>query len=257
MSADAVAAKPVIAVTVSSAELRRFVHWQNMFDGLQKLGAIVLAVECGGAEQDMSSVLAHVDGLVISGGGDVDPALYGGDRRDPVVKGVDPVRDGNEIAAFESAWRRGIPTLAFCRGAQLVNAARGGTLYADLDRDRPSDVDHRRTEEDLIDVTHRVNVAAGTRLAGWLGQDGPIWVNSQHHQGVRQLAAGFVTTATADDGLVEAYEATEQPVTGVQWHPEVNWPTDELAIRLLRGFIESCGPAENATAACSVAGPPS
>src|SRR5262245_51623194 len=112
---------------------------------MQELGAIVLAVECGSTPQNMSSMLAHVDGLLISGGGDVDPSLYGGDRRDPVVKGVNPIRDGNEIAAFESAWRRGIPTLAICRGSQLVNAARGGTLYPDLDRDHPSDVDHRRT----------------------------------------------------------------------------------------------------------------
>jgi putative glutamine amidotransferase len=239
---DAVPNKPVIAVTISGHELRRFVHWQNLFDGLQQLGAIVLAVECGSVPQQVSSILAHVDGLVISGGGDVDPTLYGADRRDPLVKGVNTVRDGNEIAAFESAWRRGIPTMAFCRGAQLVNAARGGTLYLDLDRDHPSNVDHRRTEEELIDVSHRVDVVPGSRISGWFGKNGPISVNSQHHQGIRELAPGFVATAIADDGLIEAYEATDQAVTCVQWHPEVNWQHDELAKRLLRGFIESCRP---------------
>jgi putative glutamine amidotransferase len=238
----AVPTKPVIAVTISGKELRRFVHWQNMFDGLQQLGAIVLAVECGSGSQPMSALLANVDGLVISGGGDVDPALYGADRHDPAVKGVSTVRDGNEIAAFESAWRRSIPTLAFCRGAQLVNATRGGTLYADLARDRPSKVEHRRTEEELTDVSHRVDVVDGSRLAGWLGHGGPISVNSQHHQGVRDLAPGFVVTATAEDGLIEAYEATDQPVTAVQWHPEVNWPGSAPARRLLSGFIESCEP---------------
>jgi putative glutamine amidotransferase len=242
MRTDALAPKPVIAVTISGEELRRFVHWRNLFDGLQQAGAIVLAVECGSAPPQISSLLANVDGLLISGGGDVDPALYGADRHDPLVKGVSTVRDGNEIAAFESAWRRGIPTLAICRGAQLVNAARGGTLYLDLDRDHPSDVDHRRTEEELIDVSHRVDVVAGSRVAGWLGEDGPISVNSQHHQGIRELPPGFVATATADDGLIEAYEATDQAVTGVQWHPEVNWPRDELALRLLRGFVDSCRP---------------
>ncbi len=241
---DALSTKPVIAVTISGHDLRRFVHWQNIFDGLQQLGAIVLAVECGSVPQHMSSTLEYVDGLVISGGGDVDPTLYGADRRDPLAKGINTVRDGNEIAAFESAWRRGIPTLAVCRGAQLVNAARGGTLYVDLDRDHPSNVDHRRTEEDLIHVSHRVDVVPGSRVAGWLGQDGPISVNSQHHQGIRELAPGFVATAVADDGLIEAYEATDQAVTGVQWHPEVNWQHDELAKRLLSGFIESCRPPE-------------
>lgn len=232
--------KPVIAVTISSQELRRFVHWQRMFDGLQQLGAIVLAVDCGSAPQRMSSLLAHVDGLLISGGGDIDPTLYGADRGDPTVNGVNTTRDTNEVAAFQSAWRRGIPTLAICRGAQLVNAARGGRLYVDLARDRPSHVEHRRTEEELTDVTHRVDVVDGSRLAGWLGQGGPISVNSQHHQGLRDLAPGFVATATAEDGLIEAYEATGQPVTAVQWHPEVNWPDSEPARRLLRGFIASC-----------------
>ena len=248
--------KPVIAVTINSQEMRRFVHWQNIFDGFQQLGAIVFAVECGGApQQHMSSILAHVDGLVISGGGDVDPSLYGADRRDPVVKGINKIRAANEIAAFESAWRRGIPTLAFCRGAQLVNAARGGTLHLDLDRDYPSDVDHRRTEEELIEVSHRVDVVAGSRIAGWLGRDGAISVNSQHHQGIRDLAPGFVATATADDGLIEAYEANHQAVTAVQWHPEVNWPHDELARRLLNGFIESCRPSEVSGLAAELAAP--
>lgn len=236
-------AKPVIAVTLSGRELPRLIHWREMFEGLYTSGAIPMAVDCGAALLNMSSLLAHVDGLLISGGGDIDPTLYGGNAQDPTVAGVNTVRDANEIAAFESAWRRRIPTLAVCRGAQLVNATRGGTLYVDLARDHPSDIPHRRTEEELLTFAHPIDVAAGSRLAKWLNQDGEISVNSQHHQGVRRLAPGFTATAWANDGLVEAYEAIDQPVTAIQWHPEINWSSSEMSLRVLRGFVDSCRPA--------------
>ena len=232
--------KPVIAVTLSGRELPILVHWRNMFDGLHECGAIPMAVECGSVPLNVSVLLANVDGLLISGGGDIDPTLYGADAQDPAVSGVNIVRDVNEIAAFESAWRRRIPTLAICRGAQLVNATRGGTLYADLPRDFRSDVAHRRSEEELMSFAHPVHVAAGSRLASWLNQDGAISVNSQHHQGIRRLAAGFEATAWADDGLVEAYEALDQPLTAIQWHPEIDWESSEMSRRILRGFVNSC-----------------
>ncbi|WP_264071441.1 gamma-glutamyl-gamma-aminobutyrate hydrolase family protein [Mycolicibacterium komossense] len=237
--------KPVIAVTLNAQELPGLVHWRQMFAGLQQYGAVALGVDCGCGPQRMSQLLAHVDGLLISGGGDIDPALYGGDRRDPEIGGVNVVRDGNEVAAFESAWRRRIPTLAICRGAQLVNAVRGGTLFADLARDRPSATQHRRTEEELLTVAHQVTVAADTRLATWLNHRGAMDVNSQHHQGIRDLAPGFVATALSDDGLVEAFEAPDNPVTAIQWHPEIDWSNSEMSRRLLRGFIESCEQSEN------------
>jgi putative glutamine amidotransferase len=233
-------AKPVIAVTLSGSELPRLVHWRQMFEGLYACGAIPMAVECGASALNVSGLLAHVDGLLISGGGDVDPTLYGGDAQDPAVDGVNVVRDSNEIAAFEFAWRHSIPTLAICRGAQLANAARGGTLYVDLARDHPSGIPHRRTEHELLSVAHPVDVAAGSRLATWLGQDCEFSVNSQHHQGIRRLALGFSATAWADDGLIEAYEASDEPFTAVQWHPEINWSASEMSRRLLRGFVDQC-----------------
>jgi putative glutamine amidotransferase len=232
--------KPVIAVTLSSQELPHLVHWRRMFEGLQECGAIPLAIDCGGAPIRISGLVARVDGLILGGGVDVDPIRYGGNRRDPLVQHVDPIRDSNEIAAFESAWQRRIPTLAICRGAHVVNAARGGTLYADLTRDRPSHVTHRRSEEELIKELHSVNVADGSRLASWIDRDGEMPVNSQHHQGIRELAPGFNVVARADDGLIEAYEAHDQPLTAVQWHPEINWASSETSRSLMCGFVASC-----------------
>ncbi|BBY67480.1 gamma-glutamyl-gamma-aminobutyrate hydrolase family protein [Mycolicibacterium helvum] len=232
--------KPIIAVTISSPELPKLVHWRRMFEGLYYCGAIPLAIDCGTAALPISRLLEHVDGLLLSGGVDVEPTRYGADRNDPSIGPVNATRDSNEIAAFESAWRRQIPTLAICRGAQLVNTARGGSLYADLPRDHPSEIAHRRTEDDLVSIAHDIGVEAGSRIAKWLDREGRIAVNSQHHQGIRVLASAFVATAYADDGLIEAYEAVHQPLTAIQWHPEIDWENNEMSRRILRGFIDSC-----------------
>ncbi len=219
-------------------------HWRRMFDGLQECGAVAIAVECATATVDLDVLMNQVDGLIISGGGDVDPTRYGGDPQDPTVGGVNPIRDANEIAAFEAAWRRGLPTLAICRGAQLVNAQRGGTLYADLVRDQGSAIVHRPGEDHLMEMAHDVEVTAGSRLAEWMATEGVVAVNSQHHQGIRDLADGFVVAARAADGLIEAYESTERPFLAVQWHPEVNWSVEDSSRRLLEAFIACCSAAD-------------
>ncbi|MGE2729217.1 gamma-glutamyl-gamma-aminobutyrate hydrolase family protein [Mycolicibacterium vaccae] len=232
--------KPLIAVTLNARELERMVHWRKMFDGLQAVGAIPMAVECGASIVDVDTAVGRVDGLIISGGGDVDPRRWGGDPGDPTLAWVNPIRDENEIAAFEAAWHSHTPTLAICRGAQLANVARGGTLYADLPRDHPSDIAHRLGEEELVETAHEVELVPDSRLAAWT-QAGPgMAVNSQHHQGVRRLAADFTAVAHAPDGLIEAFESTERPFTAVQWHPEVNWATCEFSYRILEGFVQSC-----------------
>ncbi|CAN3126698.1 gamma-glutamyl-gamma-aminobutyrate hydrolase family protein [Mycobacterium sp. smrl_JER01] len=234
------AAKPLIAVTLNARELDRMVHWRNMFNGLQTVGAIPMAVECGSSILDIDHTVGTVDGLILSGGGDVDPRRWGGPTDDPTLSWVNPVRDENEIAAFEAAWRHDLPTLAICRGAQLVTAARGGVLYTDLPRDLGSPIAHRLGEEALLSTAHDVELVDGSRIAQWTQAGSRMQVNSQHHQGVRRLAEGFIAAAHAPDGLVEAFESVDHPVTAVQWHPEVNWAGCEYSYRILEGFVASC-----------------
>ncbi len=234
------ASKPVIAVTIGGRELPSMLHWRLMFEGLSQCGAIPVAIDCGETPIEIAMLLEQVDGLVISGGVDVDPSRYGGDPEDPSLRGVNSVRDANEIAAFEAAWARGLPTLAICRGLQLVNVARGGTLYADLPRDFGTELNHRLGEEALLQSAHQVEIDADSRLAQWMQTSGGISVNSQHHQGIRTLADGFTVAARATDGLVEAYESLTHPVTAIQWHPEISWHNDDVARRLLSGFVTSC-----------------
>lgn len=176
------------------------------------------------------------DGVVIAGGDDVDPALYGREiRPDGNVK-VDPGRDAIDFPVFEEAWRGGVPVLGICRGLQVVNVARGGTLIQDLPSESPSEITHRRRKKPNR-RDHPVLVRPGTRLSAIAGAP-EIDVNSRHHQAVDRPAEDFVVSATAPDGVIEALEARDgRWLVAVQWHPE-NLPDDAASNRLFREFVD-------------------
>ncbi len=164
-------------------------------------------------------LLDVLDGLVLTGGEDVDPAHYG-HARHPAIGEVDPQRDAFELGMFLEARQRGLPVLAICRGIQLVNVALGGTLWQDLPSEKPAALLHRApTDRDVR--THRVDIAPGSRLATVLGTTS-CDVNSFHHQSIRDLAPGLLVTATAPDGEIEGVEspAGDPWLLAVQWHPE-------------------------------------
>ncbi len=169
--------------------------------------------------EDAGTVLDCLDGLVLSGGEDVDPTHFNSDPH-PALGDVDPKRDAFELALFREAWRRRMPVLAICRGIQLVNVALGGTLWQDIPSERPGGLGHKQ-DADRDDRTHPVDLVPGSRLAAALGAT-RCDVNSFHHQSVRQLASGLVITATAPDGEIEGLEnAAGAPwLLAVQWHPE-------------------------------------
>jgi putative glutamine amidotransferase len=187
-------------------------------DAVAAAGAVPVILPSSIAPEHAGAALDGVDGLLLSGGEDIDPVWY---CMDPVPQlgDVDPARDRFEFALFTTARERGLPVLGICRGLQLVNVAMGGVLWQDLPSERPSAVRHDRA--DARDArTHHVDVAAGSRTAAALAVDA-LGVNSFHHQGVRTLAPGLVATAHAPDGLVEAFEGTEGGwLLAVQWHPE-------------------------------------
>ncbi|MFN7149698.1 MAG: gamma-glutamyl-gamma-aminobutyrate hydrolase family protein [Microthrixaceae bacterium] len=242
-SNSGVASAPIIAVTYSSLEFAgwdRRSPWQFTLRSVVAAGGVPLAIDCATEQPKIVDLVALADGLLVLGGGDVDPRRYGGDTEDPTVGGVNPMRDENEVAALAAARSRGCPTLAICRGFQLLNADLGGVLVADLPRDRPSFVDHRPGMGALMGVQHDVDVSEGSQLARWLGRSGAVGVNSEHHQGLAQAGDGLVITARSADGLVEAVETPDGRVVGVQWHPEMLWTADEAALDLLRGFVAEC-----------------
>jgi len=163
----------------------------------------------------LPSILAVLDGLLFTGGGDVDPRRYGADPS-PASGGIDPDRDRTEAFLLDESARRGLPVLAVCRGAQILNVTRGGSLVQHLPEvtTEPHLVIEHRTE-----AVHSVTVATGSRLGRIVDSD-RLETNSLHHQAVDQVGDHLVAVAWAEDGTVEAIEDTEGPVVGVQWHPE-------------------------------------
>jgi putative glutamine amidotransferase len=166
-----------------------------------------------------AEILESLDGLVLTGGEDVDPAHYGQDRH-PRLGNVDPLRDAFELALFRDATTRSIPVLAICRGIQLVNVALGGTLWQDIPSDRPGALNHNVTSG-RDHRTHAVEIVPGSRLARALGAT-RCEVNSFHHQSIRDLGGGLVVTGVAPDREIEAVESAEGDpwLLAVQWHPE-------------------------------------
>ncbi len=203
---------------------------QQYFTSVTDAGGIaVLLPPQPRPEEAAQAVLDGLDGLVLTGGLDVDPSLYGAARH-PLTDPARADRDAWELALFRGAEERRLPVLAICRGLQLVNVARGGTLHQHLP-------DALGTERYRIGggvfAVNEVEVGEGTALAGMLGA-GPFRVHSYHHQGVDRLGDGLVVTARTDDGLVQAFESTEGYVVGVQWHPEENREDGRLFAGLVR-----------------------
>lgn len=230
--------RPFIGITYSSAELDLFTLWRGMFEGFVETGAVPIAIDTRSAVPKIEQLVTRLDGLVISGGGDISPELYGGNALDPLVHGVNTDRDTNELSAWETARDHGIPVLAICRGAQLLNAALGGTLFADVVRDHGTSILHRRTEEELAAVAHAVSIKPDSTLARWFPGRSEIQVNSQHHQGIRALAPTLRTVATSEDGLVEAFESDTDDLLAVQWHPEILWASESDQFTLLTRFTD-------------------
>lgn len=171
----------------------------------------------------IADVLAAVHGLIIVGGGDVDPRRYGS-TPGPASTDLDPERDEYEIELITGAIDRHIPILAICRGIQVLNVARGGTLVPHLAPDAGQA--HSFHGYPPHHPAHRVSIRPGTQLHDLLGPE--AMVNSFHHQAVDRPGDGVTVTATADDGVTEAVEIPGANVIGVQWHPEMMF--DRLAL---------------------------
>jgi putative glutamine amidotransferase len=232
--------RPVVGVTHSSDDLDIFTLWRRMFEGVVAAGAVPVAINCVAEVAHIEALISRMDGLIITGGADVDPLRYGADPADPTLRRVSRIRDDNELRALACARSLGLPVFAICRGAQLVNVAFGGTLYVDLRRDLPVAIEHMEPEDALAQPSHTVDVRSDTRLSRWLGTSGSIPVNSSHHQGIRDVGAGLTASAFATDGLIEAIELPDEPVVAVQWHPELLWPDEEHAFNVLGGFVSAC-----------------
>lgn len=229
--------KPVIGVAFPRPDYKA---------ALEQAGAEVRELAPG--RDPVPEALAGLDGVLLTGGPDVRPSLYGAETTHPTVE-IDDARDAYELPLARAAIDRRLPLLAICRGVQVLNVAAGGTLIQDLPSERPGSLKHSVTTPTTA-ISHDVSVVPGTRLADIVApllKDGHrLGVNSRHHQAVDKVAPGFIASASAPDGTIEAIEAAEPAsptggqsfCVGVQWHPENFWRTGETAA-LFEGFVSA------------------
>jgi len=192
------------------------IHLAAYSDCVATAGGVPVMLPC---LDDAVSALERCDALVLTGGGDVDPARYGEDPHE-TVSGVDPRRDRVEIALVHRALELGLPILAVCRGMQVLNVALGGSLIQHLEGDHLHQ--HAAWDFPVHARTHPVSFATGSLAHRLLGD--AIEVNTLHHQALGRLADALVCTGRAPDGVVESVEVPGRHVWGVQWHPELLTP---------------------------------
>lgn len=209
---------------------------------LAAAGADELVLEYG--RHPPEAIVSRVGGVILLGGADLHPRLYG-EAAHETYKEAGGDRDAYEIALAQAAVARDVPLLAICRGLQVLNVALGGTLVQDIPSQVPGALDHTRrgTGVPRDEKAHLVDIVPGSRLAGILGasvaDDGTCAVNSRHHQSIKRIADGLVTTATASDGVIEAAERPQSRFcVGVQWHPENFWRTGEFK-ELFKAFVDA------------------
>jgi putative glutamine amidotransferase len=190
---------------------------QSYSIAVARAGAVPVILPTVRPGDDPNDLLDRLDGLLLSGGYDCAPCLYGEETLNQSVE-IDARRDEWELPLIRAAVERGFPTMAICRGIQSLNVALGGTLFQDLPTQQPTEIRHRQSEERDV-ATHTIEVASGSRLAGIVGRS--LEVNSFHHQSLKKVAEGLRVVACAPDGVIEAVEGTgEAFLLAVQFHPE-------------------------------------
>jgi putative glutamine amidotransferase len=187
----------------------------------------------------LRSAFGGIDGLILSGGGDIHPSSFG-EADCGLLWRIDRKRDHAELSLARWALREGLPTLAICRGIQALNVAAGGSLIQDIPTQVPNALTHSSIAGRAVaEIAHTVHVDAGSRLADLIGP-GDVGVNSAHHQSVKAVGNGLVVVAQAPDGVIEALEAPARPFCiGIQWHPEVVAESAPIMRRLFEGLVKA------------------
>jgi putative glutamine amidotransferase len=226
--------RPTIGITTGVDDKGFFTLRPEYVPAVEKAGGVPVLL-APARPDEVPALLERLDGLLMSGGSDIDPSLYG-EAAHPTSRWVRE-RDDFEIALARAAVARDLPLLAICRGQQVLNVALGGTLVQDIPSQLPSAGPHYPKDVDRWRAAHDVEIAPGTRLRELVGRD-VLAVNSFHHQAVRDLGRGLRLAARGRDGVVEGIESPDHRfVVGVQWHPEAMWNREPDHQEVFRGLI--------------------
>lgn len=218
-------------------ESRDYRCTRSYAEAVAAVGGIPVMLPAAIVTEDAELLLPGLDGVLIPGGADVDPLLYG----EEPLRELGLVKTSNdlfELRLLRAAREARKPILCICRGEQVLNVAFGGTLYQDLPSQLPRSLRHRQTPVSASDPTHSIDILRGTLLYNAYGV-GSLTVNSFHHQAVKELAPGFRVSARAKDGVIEAIECTEERIIGVQWHPEAMYLQHPDQLGLFRQLVQA------------------
>jgi putative glutamine amidotransferase len=214
--------------------------YESYIEALEQVGAAAVLITPAHTPAAIDALVSVCCGLVLSGGEDVDPALYG-EAPSRALGRVQRARDDMELRGLVCALQREMPVFGICRGAQVLNVHFGGTLYQDIDTQRPGELKHQQKVGWGRD-SHTVTVEPGSLLGSIVGEQ-RLFINSFHHQAVKDVGRELRVVARADDGLIEAIEHPRYPwLLGVQWHPERNeasTPATDPDRRLFAGFRDA------------------
>lgn len=231
--------KPVIGITTDVQQDGENILKNTYVQAVIRAGGLPMIVPVG-LEQDVEQLIEMFDGLLLSGGNDINPMLFNEEPHE-YLGVVSPSRDSSELKLARRMLKTGKPILGICRGLQVLNVAVGGTLYQDLYKQNDSPILQHIQKAPNTHCSHYVQLDKGSLLESIAGSE-RIQVNSYHHQSLKEVPSDFKVTAVASDGIVEAIESTdEQFVLGVQWHPEaLSAAGDAVSLRIFERFISEC-----------------
>lgn len=227
--------KPIIGITMHSGEGKQEVNAPYIKSIIQAGGIPVCIPHI---REGIDEVLTRLNGLLLIGGGDMNPASYG-ENPHPQTGAIVTERDESDLELMKQALKQNLPVLAICRGLQVLNVAFGGTLYQDIPSEVEGAVQHTQKSA-RYEKVHPITVKEGTKLFSITG--GEIMTNTFHHQSAKELGRGLIVSARAHDGIIEAIEHPEYAFClGVQWHPEETAVYgDGVSVKLFEAFIQAC-----------------
>ena len=231
--------KPVIGITTDVQQDGENILKNTYVQAVIRAGGLPMIIPVG-LEQDVDQLIEMFDGLLLSGGNDINPMLFNEEPHE-YLGVVSPSRDSSELELARRMLKTGKPILGICRGLQVLNVAVGGTLYQDLYKQNDSPILQHIQKAPNTHCSHFVQLDKGSLLESIAGSE-RIQVNSYHHQSLKEVPSDFKVTGVASDGIVEAIESTdEQFVLGVQWHPEaLSAAGDAVSLRIFERFISEC-----------------
>lgn len=237
--------RPLIGITPWYDYDKKITYIRDGYcEGVGKAGGIGMLIPVTQDTAELDELFVRCQGLLISGGPDIDAALYG-EKNLPFNEDISPYRDFLEMYLIKKAIEQNKPLFGICRGIQIMNAAMGGTLYQDIHSQINGRelIKHSQTAPKWY-PTHTVIIEEGSKIHGIFGKNS-IGVNSFHHQAVKDVAPGFTVSSRSEDGIIESIEYNDHIfAVGVQWHPELMWSKDYSFLGLFEEFVRCCGIAE-------------